>query len=156
MKTIPLTQGYVAKVSDKDYAFLQRFSWSVNVKRSARSRRVYAQATHRQKQIYMHRVVAERMGLSLANQIDHRDGDTLNNMRHNLRAATSQQNKMNRHGTWASSGVKGVYKHGSGWRPIVGFTNKAHYGGTYRTIDEAATARRRMVKRLFGKFSNAG
>jgi hypothetical protein len=58
----------------------------------------------------MHRLVAERNGLPIGGkQIDHVDGNGLNNCRRNLRVATASQNKANlRHRRDSTSGFKGV------------------------------------------------
>jgi hypothetical protein len=44
----------------------------------------------------MHRLIAERMGISLLNEVDHINGDRLDNRRCNLRPATGSQNTYNR------------------------------------------------------------
>ena len=61
---------------------------------------------------YLHRIIAERMGLDLLNETDHRDCNPLNNQRFNLRPATHSQNLMNRKiRSDNTSGFKGVSWH---------------------------------------------
>ena len=72
MKTIPLTQGKEALVSDCDYEFLMQWKWEYHKcnhgdRRLARRRRPRPE----RKVIYMHRAIAGRKGLS--GEIDHRD-----------------------------------------------------------------------------------
>lgn len=60
-----------------------------------------------------------------------------------LRLATQKQNLEHRAGANKnnrSSGVRGVVKHGSGWRAQVEHHGKTIRGGTFRTISEAETA----------------
>src|SRR6218665_3899552 len=45
--------------------------------------------------LYLHRVIAEKASFDLSNQIDHMDGDILNNCRWNLRPSTNAQNQFN-------------------------------------------------------------
>lgn len=152
MKTIPLTRGKIAFVSDRDYAFLRKFKWYCAGKRD----RPYAQTWNGGKPILMHRMVAERAGYGEAKQIDHRDGNRLNNTRQNLRPATNAQNQMNRRVVLAQSGVKGVYPNTNGkWQARLMVGGKIYNFGTYDTLAEAAEARRQAEKKYFGKFANS-
>ncbi len=101
---ITLTQGHVALVDDADYhvvagmrwhAWWSGWSW-------------YAVNTHRGKTTYMHRFL---LGAPAGQEVDHRNGNGLDNQRANLRLASSSQNKQNRSRV-KSSGFKGVYWHG--------------------------------------------
>lgn len=84
MKTIELTQGYYALVDDVDYEYLNQFNWHTVV----RGTNKYARRVSRNKYIYMHRVIAERMGLNITDlRIGHDDGNGLNNSRSNIIAA---------------------------------------------------------------------
>jgi hypothetical protein len=78
-------------------------------------------------------------------QLDHIDGDKINNHPDNLREVTNmvnQQNtKMHSHNT---SGVNGVnwMKLKNKWRAEIRIDGKSHYLGVFDTIEEAAEARR--------------
>ena len=150
MKTLPLTRGKVALVSDQDYARLCKFKWYC----SGRNERPYAQTWNNGNPILMHRIVAERAGFGTAKQIDHRDGNRLNNTRRNLRPATNAQNQMNRHVVLARSGVKGVYANTNArWQARLMVNRKILNFGTYDTIAEAAAARRNAEREYFGEFA---
>ena len=96
MKTIELTQGYIALVDDADFDRVSAHKWYANVDR--RRGKVYAyRKTHgphdKRKSIYLHRVL---LGVSDPKvRVDHDDGNGLNNQRYNLRPCTNGQNNMN-------------------------------------------------------------
>jgi len=151
MKTIPLTCGEVALVSDRDYAYLRKFKWYCAGRRGQK----YAQTWNNGVPLYMHRVIADRMGYPSTKQVDHHNGDRLNNTRRNLRPATNAQNQMNRHIVLAHSGVKGVYANTNGrWQARLMVDQKLRNFGTYDTIPEATVARRQAALKHFGEFTN--
>lgn len=86
LKTIPLTQNKVVTVDDSDFETLSKFSWHA----AKRGQRFYAARREGWKgpMVYMHRQLVGRGGLD----VDHIDGDGLNNQRKNLRAVTRLQN----------------------------------------------------------------
>ena len=104
MKEVLLTRGKVAQVSNKDWTHVRKRKWYCSGKNGR-----YPQTSNGGKPITLHRFIAKLKGIGNAIQIDHRDGDTFNNTRRNLRAATNQQNQMNRKVVTAKSGVKGVF-----------------------------------------------
>jgi len=92
VKTIPLTQGHVAYVDDEDYAELSVSKW-------------YVQRLGKVLYAYRRLGVGVRaphefiiLGLSRhdGQQVDHRNGDGLDNTRANLRLSTKAQNGRNR------------------------------------------------------------
>jgi hypothetical protein len=112
VKVIPLTQGKEALVDDCDYEFLMQWKWQFHQERDRRTG--YAARRHETggkcHRVYMHRLIAARSGLMVdGKQIDHVDGDELNNCRSNLRTSTTSQNlancRVHRNNT---SGFKGV------------------------------------------------
>lgn len=91
MKEIKLTHGKVALVDDKWFAYLSQFNWQARYDRTT-GKWYTARQVHR-KFIYVHREI-----LNAPNEmhVDHRNGNTLDNRRRNLRLATSAQNAWNR------------------------------------------------------------
>ena len=77
-------------------------------------------------------------------QIDHINGDTLDNRWANLRAVTLSQNLMNRrpygHATskYPPTGFKGVYQRGQRFIAVPSIKRKLSYLGTFDTPEEAA------------------
>jgi hypothetical protein len=112
MKRIPLTQGKEALVDDQDYEYLMQWKWCWHW--TARRTTTYARrdigGRRHKSSVHMHRVIAERMGhLAQGRQIDHVDGNGLNNQRSNLRVATQSENGGNRgRNRNNKSGYKGV------------------------------------------------
>lgn len=107
MKLIPLTHGKVAIVDDADYARLCAHKWYCV--RSRPGRPVYAVRTGgvgEPKHVRMHREIMQPADGVF---IDHKNRDTLDNTRGNLREANHSQNGANRGKTRANtSGFKGV------------------------------------------------
>ena len=107
-RRIPLKQrGQIAAyalIDAEDYDALARWSWALNDKG-------YAQrsTTVRGKRIN-HRMHREILGLVAGDglEVDHINGDPLDNRRANLRIVTHAENHQNRHTTWGSSRFRGV------------------------------------------------
>ena len=94
MKEIPLTKGKVALVDDDDYEMLVEFKWHSHLCRNV----WYATHTTRringkQTTVKMHHLI---MNVPKGMQIDHIDGNGLNNQKNNLRVVTNRINHMNR------------------------------------------------------------
>ena len=85
---IQLTQGRVAVIDDVD-SDLGSFKWQFNGSYAARSG-----PSPRRGTVYLHKVVAERMGI--LERVDHMSRNKLDCRRANLRAATPAQNMHNR------------------------------------------------------------
>jgi len=147
MKIIPLTQGKTALVDDGDFEWLSQWKWHYGNGRAARkSSRLFG----KEKNIMMHRVIT---GVSDGMQVDHINHDTLDNRRENLRIVTPSQNGMNR-GVYSSNklGVKGVTRHGSGFRAQVVVGGKLVYQKAFRTLQEAKDAYEREAQKYHGEY----
>lgn len=114
-KLIPLTQGQNAIVDAADFAKLSKFN--CRAQWNAKTKSFYAHAS--QRNIPMARVI---LGLAHGDprQAEHKNHDTLDNRRENLRIATCTQNMYNRKRNRTNRcGYKGVRKEPSGnyfWR----------------------------------------
>jgi hypothetical protein len=154
VKTIELTQGYVALVDDEDYERLSRWRWHANVVRGGRVCAL-RKKRHRGRMttIYMHR---EIVGAKPGQQVDHINGDALDNRRGNLRICTISQNNQNRYAnTGASSQYKGVCwdKGADKWRATITAGGRRKYLGTFEDEREAALAYDAAARELFGEFA---
>ena len=138
---VPLTQGYEAIIDADDVSIVSGFLWYAKVKasgayaaRRARGPRMVCRT------IYMHKEILH-IGDGL--EVDHADGNTLNNRRANLRPATKSQNQYNqRIRTDNSSGVKGVYWHSQKkmWRAEIKVERCKKHLGFFQSISDAADA----------------
>jgi len=102
---------------------------------------------------YLHRVIAKRMNLDLTNEIDHEDGNILNNQRLNLRPATHSQNQMNRKKQLNNtSGFIGVYRVGQKYCASIRVHGKQIHLAMLDTLEEAIKARKEAEIKYFGEF----
>src|SRR6186997_2284150 len=97
MKQIPLTQGRVAIVDDEDYEGLIKNKWWFRDVKSEH-RKGYACRSVRvggkKMIVMMHRQIMG-LGWDTSIQVDHIDGNGLDNRRSNLRKCNNSQNHMN-------------------------------------------------------------
>jgi hypothetical protein len=84
-----------------------------------------------------------------AMQIDHKDGNGLNNRIDNLREVTNQQNAMNLKKRNPKSGHTGVRWHKAGkmWQARIHIDGKEIGLGLYRDINDAVAARKSAEKK---------
>ena len=158
MKEIPLSRGYVAQVDDLDYARLAAHRWNADVRRQSDGKRaVYARRSEHRgpglspRPVYMHRVVA---GAQAGQQVDHADGNGLNNTRANLRLCGMQSNARNQRklgGT--TSRFKGVYRSRGKWQAYIRIDGVQTYLGRYLDEEQAARAYDRGAREHFGEYA---
>ena len=148
MKKIFLSNGQVSLVSDEDHIFLIGFSWSMNTG--------YVRGWVNGKCRYIHRLIAERIGLNLTKrEIDHIDGDKLNNQRDNLRIATRSQNITGRSILKNNmSGYKGVTKRKNKWQARIRVNGQLICLGLFTEPEEAHQAYCAAAEYYFGEFAN--
>lgn len=112
--------------------------------------------------VYTHRLIWFYMtGEWPKGQIDHRDGDKLNNRFLNFRVATHSQNKSNgslyKNSTTGLKGVtKQVSKSGLRWKAQITFQGSVIYLGLHESKDAAHQAYLDAVSELQGRFANPG
>ncbi len=150
-RLIKLTQEQYALVSECDYEWLNQWNWQADWDEKMQS--FYAK---RRGGIRMHRQI---LGLKRGdpNQGDHRNGDTLDNRRSNLRICTQSQNKKNaRKRRDNTSGVKGVDFHAGKWRVRINENGQSVYVGKYNSKEDARNAYRTAATRLHGEFAHLG
>lgn len=142
----PSARGAVALVDLNDFPLVAPYRWFLDDKGYARARPNYG------RWIRMHRLI---MGDPPGIEIDHIDGDGLNNVRTNLRRATSTQQKQNCRGRGAQSGFKGVrFDARTGkWTARIGVNHRSHYLGTFVTAEDAARAYDDAAVEHFGEYA---
>lgn len=149
-KLIPLTRNKKAIVDDDMYEYLTQWKWHYA---GRYARRVIVNGS-RIEVIEMHHAILEAPD---GFEIDHKDGNTLNNTIANLRICTSGQNKSNRKG-WSSTGFKGVFletRHNpkKQYRARIYINNRCIHLGSFYTPEEAARAYDMKAIELFGEFA---
>jgi len=161
MKEIILTRNKVARVDDVDYEELNQYAWSAMPNHYTwYAQRITSRVPGPRKIILMHRQILRALSKI---EVDHRDGNGLNNCRHNLRLATHQENLRNqtRKRKNTSSRFKGVYwrkdiqkwhaQIGDGTRTIRGNPHRINLG-CFDNEEDAAHAYDDAAHRLFGAF----
>jgi HNH endonuclease len=156
MKRIQLTRGYFALVDDEDYDRVMTLKWHVciikatgrkyaahNYKKRSRSRDVGV--------LLMHRFI---LNAPEGIEVDHRDGNALDNRRKNIRLATHAQNMANRPvRSDSTNGYKGVRKDGSRWLVRIRIDGKMRHFGSFATIKMAANTYNELAKKIHGDFA---
>jgi hypothetical protein len=140
---VALSRGYVAIIDYEDIDKVQGWNWSAAVHRSGR---VYAlrgiTVPGKPRAVFMHRIIAGDPDRSL--DVDHINGNTLDNRRQNLRPATRAQNSWNsRLRSNNTSGRRGVSfcKMTGRWSALIRSNGKGPKRlGRFATVEEAAAA----------------
>lgn len=104
--------------------------------------------------IYMHRLI---MDFPKNYQVDHINGNSLDNRKENLRICSIAENTKNREKySTNSSGYKGVYfsKKNKKWISNIHFNYKTYYLGSFADKNEAAKAYNDAAIKYFGEFAN--
>ena len=110
------------------------------------------------KQLKAHRLAWLYMtGEWPVHEIDHIDGDALNNRWSNLRQATHQQNRSNNAAYLSNKlGVRGVTRHANGrYRAVIDPNGKRVHLGYFTDLEDARRARLDAERRYFGEFAPA-
>lgn len=156
---IPLTRGKFALVDASNFDWLSQWNWYAQLRQRAGSRnKTYYAATCTPRSvgkttILMHRVI---LGAPHGIEVDHEDGDGLNNRRSNIRLATSTQNKCNvGKRSNNTSGFKGVHWHKpSGmWHARITVNGKTFSLRYHRNKEQAAKAYEEAAKKYHGEFA---
>ena len=150
MRRITLNHGKTAIVDNDTYEQLCKFKWFALKKPS--TGKWYAVRSENGRRVFMHR---QLLNAPPGMQVDHANGDGLDNRKSNLRLATSAQNNRNRDKTKRNStGYKGVsrQKGRRKFRAQIQVNGKAIYLGWYDSPRDAALAYDRAVRKYHGEF----
>lgn len=150
-KEIPLTKGYVALVDDDVYDILSQWKWQIDAYGYA----IRTPARPAKTTIKMHRAI---MNAPQGIDVDHTNGNKLDNRLENLRLCTRGQGICNRpkySGTYSSQfkGVSFKKNRAKPWRATITANGNAHYLGSFQSESEAAQAYDRAVVHYHGDFA---
>lgn len=149
MKQLKLTQGKVAIVDDEDFNRFGHFKWHYLSVGYAARRQLNSSRTY----VYLHRLI---MKPEKGQEIDHINGNTLDNRKSNLRIADRSKNMSNtRIRKTNTSGYKGVSldKSRNMWAAEITVNYKKLHLGRFNEIKEAAKAYNEAAKKYFGEFA---
>lgn len=156
-KEIQLTRGKVALVDDADYEALNQYKWCVAHGQTGgfyAVRAGLARDGQRKRTILMHRQI---VGAAAGVDVDHANGNTLDNRRRNLREATRSQNCANRHKRPASSSkYRGVHwkKANGKWAAQIKVNGHIRHLGLFADEQEAARTYDAAARAVFGEYAN--
>lgn len=150
---------YIALVDDEDYEELSKYKWNILsytniyvVRNPTKEEKKAGYPTH----IRMHRQI---MGVILDSsvQIDHRNRNTLDNQRTNLRVSNQTQNLMNteKRDKEATSIYKGVHWEPlrSRWAASIRIEGRKVTLGRFTNEVDAAIAYNNKAQELYGEFA---
>jgi len=150
-----VNKGQVTQISDWRFDFLNQWKWRAMW--SSHTKSYYAvrddYSTGKKITILMHRLI---LNLPKGIDVDHKDGNTLNNQDDNLRPDPEKRNQQNaRIRSDNTSGYKGVYwnKLANKWQAYVNFKGKRYNLGYFTIKENAKKARDNKALELHGEFS---
>lgn len=148
--------AYVVLIDEADLELISRYSW--RVRRHRRTGKLYVSAKAGGVNVMMHRLIGQTPdGLDT----DHKNNDSLDNRRCNLRSATRSQNNVNRakQATYAgkptTSRFKGVTwdREKRCWRAAMRVGGRPKRLGRFDDEVEAARAYDRAILAQWGEYS---
>lgn len=162
MKEIILSNGMTVLVDEEDYLILNNYKWHArkahnNTNSYYAVRTVphpmgakYANNKTKRKLIQMHR---ELLNFPSNKEVDHINGNTLDNRKINLRPCThaenlrnSKLNKRNKTGFRGVRNIKGI------WYARIKFNGKEYNKGGFISLEKAARAYDDLARTYFGNF----
>jgi hypothetical protein len=158
VREIPLTHGMVALIDDEDYGEVSRYRWHAVQKRGGRT--WYAmtnlrRADGKRTTIEMHALILGKD--PEGRQVDHRDGNGLNNRRENLRYATMSEQRRNAPARRNNkTGFKGVTLHYQAtglYVAQIGTKARRLTIGYFSSAEQAARAYDDKAREWFGEFA---
>jgi len=154
MRQIELTQGKVAWVDNEDFEWLNQLKWYAHKHGNTfyAIRGILINGKYKVQRMHKF-IMGDNLGKS---DIDHKDGDGLNNQKVNLRICTHQENMMNRRPNKNCSSIyKGVcwHKQTQKWVAKIWIDGKQIHLGYFIIEEDASRAYDKKSTELFGEFA---
>lgn len=148
-RLIPLTMRQNSIVDAEDFDWLSSFTWRAQWDSTTRS--FYAMTGRTPNAKSMHRMILQ---CGDEEQGDHRNHDTLDNRRLNLRIATKSQNSQNRRVRIDNkTGCPGVHWHLGKWQARITIKGKRVSLGHFSEKQNAIAAYRAAAPAVYGEFT---
>lgn len=158
MKLIKVTKGLYTLVDDDDYEELSKYKWYAS-KKSKNYDKYYIERRIRypdgsSKIFKMHRII---MNAPPGKNVDHINGNPLDNRKCNLRLCSQSQNNMNsKLQKNSTTGYRGVswHKKAGKWRAYINVNRKQYHLGLYDDINDAIDAYNKASIEKHGEYAN--
>lgn len=151
---IPITKGQVLIIDHDDYELVKQYKWYATTNCSVYYARTKKHINGKIARILLHRLITN---CPRDMQIDHIDGNGLNNCRDNLRVCTHSQNQHNKKKMKRNtSGYKGVFfnKRDSNWKSMIMVNKKSVFLGYFSNPEDAYKAYCEAAEKYHGEFKN--
>ena len=152
MASVKLTKGFESLVDDSDFDQVSQWKWCYSGYENGYAVRK-PRIDGRSKTIYLHRFI---VNAPIGMEVDHINGDRLDNRRSNLRVCTRQQNNKNvRKHCDNTSGFKGVFweKRRKKWYSKIRESGVQKFLGYFPTPELAYEEYKKAAVRCYGEFA---
>jgi len=155
---IQLSSGNFVLVDQDDYEYFSQWKWKENSGTAMRNKHIgtvgdWREGKRKDVAVLMHR---EIMGAPKGMDVDHINGNRLDNRKSNLRVCTHAENRRNTKTPVSNkSGYKGVSwcKRDSKWSAFITIGGKSKNLGRYINIIDAAKAYNEAAIKHFGEYA---
>lgn len=147
---VQTNQGCEFMIDTEDWGKIKSYCWWKN-----NTGYINATEHYSSKNIQLHRLIMDVLDKPDI-IIDHRNGNSLDNRKCNLRKCTKAQNDYNKRiQPYNTSGVTGVTwdKRANKWNASIGYRGKTIHLGTFINKQDAIDARKQGEDKYFGEFS---
>lgn len=151
--SVRIGSGRYTIVDIEDYELTIKYPWEYHIKKGKGYASCKIRVGYGKRRKSLHRLI---MNADNGVMVDHKNRNTLDNRRYNLRFCTFSQNSMNscsRNGS--SSKYKGVHWscHWHVWRAVIKANKKIYQIGSYDNEDDAALAYNEAAMKYHGEFA---
>lgn len=148
MAELVISAGHVVQVDEEDLPELSQHRWTYIPRACGHGAYAarWVKKDGKRKTVYMHRQLMN----DPPGEVDHEDGDGLNNRRYNLRLASRNQNNVNRDHT---NTYRGVYPFRKKWKSQAKVNGKNVHIGVFTNPIDAARAYDVFVLAAWGSFA---
>ena len=143
------TNGFEVLIDSEDLETLSAYRWYATP--LGRNQTRYARARINGERVWMHRFLMLALP---SEEIDHINGNGLDNRKANLRRCSHKENCQNNHRRLSKYGYRGIAFNGVNYRAYIKVDGKNLHLGTAPTPEEAAKLYDSAAKNYFGVFAN--